>query len=150
MKENNRFDSLNVTRRRTLQVIGAGVVAPAALAACAESKTESHSAPKKKEEKKPAPTPAAAASKPSTKPDETAAAAAPAGGKGCDGEIDATSANLRKTLQYVENSKIEGKQCKNCAQWIKPEGDNACGGCKLFTGPVQPSGYCLSWAAAKA
>ncbi|MGF1508087.1 MAG: high-potential iron-sulfur protein [Myxococcota bacterium] len=147
MKKNDSFDVHSVTRRRTLQVLGTGVLVPAALAACTESKAPSSAPPKKAEPAKKQP--AAAASKPAA----AAAASKPAGTatakKGCDAEIDATSQNLRKTLQYVEKSKIEGKMCSNCAQWIKPEGDNHCGGCKLFTGPVYPAGYCLSWAKAQ-
>ena len=36
--------------------------------------------------------------------------------------------------------------CANCAQYVEGQyGD--CGGCNLFSGPVQPQGHCLSWAA---
>lgn len=67
----------------------------------------------------------------------------------CKGEPDAKSKQMRKALQYVEKSKKSGQVCSNCLQWKKPEGDAKCGGCKLFTGPVNPNGYCLSYAPAK-
>lgn len=67
------------------------------------------------------------------------------GNQGCDTEIDDTSRNLRKTLQYKKEASDPAKQCKACAQFEAAKfGD--CGGCKLFTGPVRPNGGCLSFA----
>lgn len=67
-------------------------------------------------------------------------------GKGCAAPVDAKSKQMRKTLQYVEKSPKDDKNCLNCVQFIADKhGD--CGGCKLFSGPVQPKGYCASWAA---
>ena len=139
-----------VTRRRTLQALSAGVVAPGLLAACTEGGS-SKPAPEKKAEKK-AP-PAEAASKPEKSEDKPAEKAAASAGEGgdtvasCDTSgIDDTSKQMRKTLQYVEVSPNEGKYCNGCAQWKPPEKEGACGGCKLFTGPVAPKGYCLSYA----
>lgn len=64
-------------------------------------------------------------------------------------KIDKGSQQMRMALQYVEASKKKGQECDACMQWIAPEKDKNCGGCKLFTGPVNPKGYCLSFAAAK-
>ena len=78
---------------------------------------------------------------------------APADVAACDcpdcpcGKPDEISAKLRVTLQYVERSTSPGKRCDNCLQYIRPSEARACGGCKIFTGPVVPAGYCLSWAA---
>ena len=52
---------------------------------------------------------------------------------------------MRTTLQYVEKSPHADKMCKGCAQYDATK-HNPCGGCKLFAGPVQPGGHCLSFA----
>jgi hypothetical protein len=66
-------------------------------------------------------------------------------GPSCSTAPDQQSQQMRSTLRYVEQSTTEGKTCSNCAQYKEGEyGD--CGGCNLFTGPVRPGGYCLSWA----
>ena len=125
-----------VSRRRALHVIGmttGGMV----MVACSQEKKgvpAKKAMPAKKEAPKSMP----------------AAAAAPAGGDGCSDAVDDTSKKLRATLQYVEKSAAEGKMCSNCLQYNEPAGGKKCGGCKLFTGPVQPGGYCLSWAAKQA
>ncbi len=122
-----------VTRRRALRVIGmttGGLV----LAGCSQDKAgvpQKKAEPMKKAEPK----------------KEMAASAPAAGGDECSTGIDETSKKLRSTLQYVEKSVTAGKQCNNCLQYVVPEAGKACGGCKLFTGPVQSGGYCLSWAA---
>jgi hypothetical protein len=69
-----------------------------------------------------------------------------AAGEGCNTPLDQQSQTLRGQLQYKEVSEKENQNCANCAQYIEdaPYGD--CGGCKLFSGPVQPKGHCLSWA----
>ena len=38
------------------------------------------------------------------------------------------------------------KDCANCVQYVEAA-PNTCGGCKLVKGPINPKGYCLSWAA---
>ncbi|HJL04147.1 MAG TPA: high-potential iron-sulfur protein [Polyangiaceae bacterium LLY-WYZ-15_(1-7)] len=66
--------------------------------------------------------------------------------EGCGAPVDAQSQQMRTTLQYKEQSTEAGKNCANCAQYVEGQyGD--CGGCNLFSGPVQPQGHCLSWAA---
>lgn len=68
------------------------------------------------------------------------------GGEGCATPVDAQSTQMRSTLQYVEQSQVEGKNCENCAQYVADQ-YGECGGCNVITGPVRPQGYCLSWAA---
>ena len=150
MKDNST--ETNVTRRKALQVLGVGVIAPSILSAC-QQKTEAPMA--KKEEKKGGPATAKAEEK---KAEEKTAMAeggdkAKAGGElNCNDPsyYDAQSAQMRKTLQYVEKSEKEGKYCNNCMQYLAKaengKGPDGCGGCKLFTGPVNPKGYCLSYA----
>ncbi len=59
--------------------------------------------------------------------------------------IDDASKQMRRALQYKEKSAEAGKNCKGCAQFEAAKyGD--CGACKLFTGAVNPEGYCLSYA----
>lgn len=121
-----------VTRRRALHVIGmttGGLV----MIGCAQEKK---GVPAKKEA-------------PAKKEEPKKMAAAPSDDD-CNATIDDTSKKLRSTLQYVEKSAIAEKNCGNCLQYVAPEGGKKCGGCKLFTGPVQAAGYCLSWAAKQA
>jgi hypothetical protein len=128
-----------IGRRHSLKVVGFGFLGAAGLvnlAAC--SKEESAGGAKKAPAQ-----PAEAAPVAKEAPAEPAAAA---GGEGCDATVDAQSAQMRTALQYKEASDQEGKQCANCAQF-KPGEYGDCGGCNLFTGPVQNNGYCLSWAA---
>ncbi|NKN80812.1 hypothetical protein HF633_13685, partial [Weissella cibaria] len=84
---------------------------------------------------------------------ETGAAETPATATaGCNdlsglSEADrAQSQQMRQSLQYVDESHVEGKVCSNCALWIEPEPGAACGGCTLIKGPISPNGYCTSWA----
>ncbi len=54
-------------------------------------------------------------------------------------------ANLRGQLGYVDKSTEAEKNCANC-QFYKPAAPDACGGCNLMKGPINPKGYCKSWA----
>lgn len=65
----------------------------------------------------------------------------------CPGDIDAGSAQMRKVLQY-EAAADGDKHCSSCLQFLPETGKEPCGRCKLFTGPVMKSGYCLSFAPA--
>jgi len=105
-------------RRRTLQVIGVGGLSVVGLASLG------------------------ACSKGGGESEGGGAAAA---GEGCNAPIDAQSKQMRQSLQYVDVSQKEGQKCSTCAQYI-PEKYGDCGGCKLFGGPVQPGGNCLSYA----
>ncbi len=141
--KNTTPENTNVTRRSALKVVGAALVVPGTLSVVACSETEK---PAAKAPPPPKPKTKAAASKPSSEP---SGATASAGGElNCaeGATIDAQSKQMRTTLKYVEKSAEEGKKCSNCLQWVAPEGDSKCGGCKLFTGPVNPNGHCLSWA----
>lgn len=53
-----------------------------------------------------------------------------------------------KSLQYVEESPKDNKNCANCQLYQKEKYGDGCGGCQLFPGPVAAEGYCNSWAAA--
>jgi len=53
---------------------------------------------------------------------------------------------MRTSLQYVDASTTEGKTCSNCALYVVAEEGAACGGCNLIKGPINPDGYCMSWA----
>ena len=59
--------------------------------------------------------------------------------------LDPTAMQMRRTLQYAEKSNVPGKKCSNCGQFEAGK-FKECGGCKLFSGAVNPAGYCLSWA----
>lgn len=59
-----------------------------------------------------------------------------------DGEI-----KKRESLGYVTKSADPENHCSNCALYIPPAGEGACGGCILFKGPVYAEGHCVQWAA---
>jgi hypothetical protein len=61
--------------------------------------------------------------------------------------VDDAAKATRTSLKYVDKSVEAGKSCKVCMQYIAPEGGAACGGCKLFKGPVSADGYCAGFAA---
>lgn len=52
------------------------------------------------------------------------------------------------SLQYVEESPNEEKNCANCSLYNEGDYGEGCGGCQLFPGPVAANGYCNSWAPA--
>jgi hypothetical protein len=56
--------------------------------------------------------------------------------------------SMVKSLQYVEQSPKENKNCANCQLYQEEKYGEGCGGCTLFPGPVNAQGYCNSWAAA--
>jgi hypothetical protein len=47
----------------------------------------------------------------------------------------------RDTAVYVEVSADPAKKCSGCAQY-EPKGPDACGGCKVVKGPINPEGSC--------
>jgi hypothetical protein len=51
---------------------------------------------------------------------------------------------IRATLGYVDTSTQPGKSCAVCSQF-KPAAPNACGGCAIVKGPINPGGYCKSF-----
>lgn len=113
------------------------------------------SAPNKEAASAPAKPAEAPASKPAAAKPEAAAAepaktAAATGGGDCTAgaEIEAASKQMRTALKYVPKSSKAGQACSSCLQWIPGKGNANCGGCKLFSGPVNAGGYCLSYAPA--
>ncbi len=54
---------------------------------------------------------------------------------------------VRQTLNYVPDSPNANQVCSNCRFYVAPAAGETCGGCQLFKGPVNPGGYCTSWAA---
>lgn len=77
----------------------------------------------------------------------TGSAARAEAGLNCKNKVtvDPAATQVRRTLQYIEKSNVPGKRCDNCAQFEAGK-YKECGGCKLFSGAVNPAGYCLSWA----
>jgi hypothetical protein len=73
-----------------------------------------------------------------------------AGGTGanCTSLIDEPARTLRKTLQYNDKAVAPEKNCAACLQYDEQKyvAQSCGGGCKLFAGPVNPAGGCLSFA----
>ena len=57
-----------------------------------------------------------------------------------------TEIDMRNAQQYVDKSADAAKNCANC-QFYKPAAPDACGGCTLLKGTINPKGNCKSWAA---
>ncbi|HLT72125.1 MAG TPA: high-potential iron-sulfur protein [Cyclobacteriaceae bacterium] len=57
---------------------------------------------------------------------------------------------IREKAAYVTVSPQHDKTCSNCHLYLPPSEGRACGGCMLFKGPVQPSGYCTYWVPSQA
>lgn len=63
-------------------------------------------------------------------------------------ELGPASRKTREALSYVSNGGSGTQRCFYCQMWQPAaEGANLCGGCKLFEGPVNASGYCTAFAA---
>lgn len=79
----------------------------------------------------------------------------PAGEMAAGGELDCSDVSgltevevqTREGLQYVEESQTPDQFCDNCMHWEAPEQEGQCGACTLVPGPINPRGWCLSWAA---
>ncbi len=69
-------------------------------------------------------------------------------GGNCDDFSKLTEADheMRKNLGYQKNSPTEDTQCQHCNLWLPPRPNESCGGCTLFTGPIEPTGTCTYWA----
>ncbi len=59
--------------------------------------------------------------------------------------LSSADVQLRETLGYTDNSSQPGKDCVRCQQFVDGLG-GACGTCKVLRGPINPSGYCKSFA----
>jgi hypothetical protein len=55
--------------------------------------------------------------------------------------------SVRMTLGYADVSTEAGKSCLTCQQYIAAPAAGACGTCKVLKGPINPAGYCKSFAA---
>lgn len=60
--------------------------------------------------------------------------------------VDPTDVQKRKSLGYASKSPLPDSQCDNCKLWVPAQEGKECGGCLLFTGPVNPEGHCTYWA----
>jgi hypothetical protein len=77
-----------------------------------------------------------------------------AGFGGCGGGLDCSNPpgltqeqrDLRRSLAYVERAPNASQRCEVCRFYTAPEQPNRCGGCTLNLGPVNPQGYCSSFA----
>ncbi|HRN56472.1 MAG TPA: high-potential iron-sulfur protein [Agriterribacter sp.] len=61
--------------------------------------------------------------------------------------VSAEELDKRKRMAYTDTSQAPESSCGNCGLYIPREGQNTCGGCLLFKGPVQAAGYCTQWVA---
>jgi hypothetical protein len=120
-----------IGRRTTIQLLGVGLTAGGFLgaAACKQDKGGAGGGGSE------TPTPAQA---PTAAPTPTAAL-------DCNTPIEPASKTTRAIMQYKNPAAIPEKHCSACSQFIEAK-YGACGGCKLFTGPVDPKGGCLSFA----
>jgi hypothetical protein len=59
--------------------------------------------------------------------------------------LSASDAQVRSSLGYVDSSVEPGKSCTKCLQFV-PAAPDACGTCKVVKGPINPNGYCKSFA----
>jgi type IV secretory pathway VirB10-like protein len=159
MKGANEIMETQIDRRKTLHVLGFGLVGSMLLPAC--KKDEVAAAPKPAPAAAPpppapvavAPPPPAAAPDAPAAPAAPDAPAAPAAEAKAEGDvnckeaapIDETSKGLRRALQYKEKTDDAAKKCSGCAQF-EAKKYGGCGACKLFTGAVNPNGVCLSYA----
>lgn len=59
--------------------------------------------------------------------------------------LSPADAATRTSLQYVDVSADPAKICSGCVLYTAGQ-PNACGGCQVVKGPINPAGYCASWA----
>lgn len=60
--------------------------------------------------------------------------------------LNTAAEQLRTALDYQDVSPHgETKNCANC-QFYRTAPKNECGACTLVQGPINPAGYCNSWA----
>jgi len=61
--------------------------------------------------------------------------------------LNRAAKQLRDQLEYVDVSPHgEEKNCVNCQFYRQPPKEGQCGACTLIQGPINPAGYCNSWA----
>lgn len=59
--------------------------------------------------------------------------------------LSPADAATRNSLSYVDASPDPTKVCSACVLYIVGQ-PNACGGCQVVKGPINPAGSCTSWA----
>ena len=59
--------------------------------------------------------------------------------------LSSADVQVRIALGYVDVSMEPGKACAGCQQYL-PGPTDACGGCKVLRGSINPAGYCKSFA----
>lgn len=69
-------------------------------------------------------------------------------GGNCDDFSKLTDADweVRERLGYETVSPSAETECNTCNLWLPPRPNETCGGCTLFTGPIEPKGTCTYWA----
>ncbi len=117
-----------VSRRETIHLLGVGLATTGMLALAACKQQQQDATPSGGGGATPAPAPAPQAAV-----------------LDCNTPIDSTSKNARLVMQYKNPAAIPEKHCSACSQFT-PNKYGDCGACKLFTGPVNPNGGCLSFA----
>jgi hypothetical protein len=61
--------------------------------------------------------------------------------------LNTAALQLRNSLEYQDISPHgETKRCSNCQFFRPPSHEDQCGSCTLVQGPINPEGYCNSWA----
>ncbi len=85
----------------------------------------------------------------------SAAAATPAWLVGCSKKPNCTDVTglspddvtmRNTTAAYVDQAPDPAKKCSGCIQYT-PAAPNACGGCKVVKGPINPDGWCKLYVA---
>jgi hypothetical protein len=133
MKKIDRKDFL----KNALALAGVTLVGSSILSACGGEQTPQNTAPAENAPAENAPV-----------QETTPAAEAPATPVDCSDLSGLSDADKkqRESVSYVEKSPEAEKNCTNCRFWQPNASDpNACGGCQLIKGPVNPQGYCKSW-----
>lgn len=82
----------------------------------------------------------------------SASVATPAWLLGCKGSkpsctdvtgLSPDDVNVRNvTAAYVDQTPDATKKCSGCVQYLPAAAANACGGCKVVKGPINPEGWC--------
>jgi hypothetical protein len=62
----------------------------------------------------------------------------------CDGlpGIAPADVQLRTTLDYKDTSPALDRLCVDCTLYVAAPTEDACGGCKVVRGPINPKGTC--------
>lgn len=62
----------------------------------------------------------------------------------CDGlpGIAPADVQLRTALEYKDTSTDPNRLCVNCTLYVAAPAEDACAGCKVVRGPINPKGTC--------